>query len=86
MDEKDRKHLFDNPRNIKRMLHLLWLLCGIVFVLEFVIHRHVDHPWERFTLFYSWFGFGACLVLVESSKVLRRVVMRDEDYYEKDAE
>ena len=84
MDTQEGTHIFDNPRNVKRVVHALWLLCAIAFALEFVVHRHADHPWEGLVLFYCWFGFGACFVLVELSKLLRRLVMRDEDFYEKD--
>jgi len=75
-------HVFDNPRNVKRVIWILVALCGLTFVLDFVLHRHVDHPWEAFTGFYAAYGFVACVLLVLAAKAMRVVLMRKEDYYD----
>jgi len=33
--------------------------------------------------FYSLYGFVACVILVLLAKEMRKLVMRDEDYYER---
>ena len=45
--DNEKKYLFDNPQNIKRILHLLYGSCVLLFLLDFVIHRHVLHSWGK---------------------------------------
>jgi hypothetical protein len=59
-------------------------VCGILFVLDFILHRHMTHDWEHLPGFYAVFGFIACVVLVLVAKEMRKVVMRKEDYYDVD--
>jgi hypothetical protein len=82
MSTPEKKHLFDDPRNVRRLISALYVLCGLSLLLDFVIHRHVDHPWEALWGFYCLYGFGACVLLVLVAKELRKVLMRGEDYYD----
>jgi hypothetical protein len=83
MARKDeKKHIFDNPKNIKRVMYGLYAVCAISFLLDFVIHRHVDHPFEALPGFYALYGFVACVVLVLAASEMRKLIMRDEDYYD----
>lgn len=84
MAAPERKHLFDNPRNVSRLLHVLYACCFILLILDFILHRHVSHLWEGITGFYPLFGFIACVSLVLIARQLRRVLKRDEDYYHVD--
>ena len=76
-------HLFDNPRNVRRVVRGLILACAVLFGLDAVLHRHVSHPWEGFFGFYALYGFVACVLLVLLAKEMRRLVMREEDYYDR---
>lgn len=78
----EKKHIFDNPRNVKRAIHFLYGICLLSIVAEFFVYRHVDHPWESVFGFYGIYGFGACVILVLVAKELRKILMRDEDYYD----
>ena len=78
----DSPHMFDNPKNVKRAIHALYAVCAIALLFDFVVHRHVDHPWESMFGFYALYGFGACVVLVLIAKLMRKVLMRGEDYYD----
>jgi hypothetical protein len=77
-----KKHIFDNPRNVRLVVRGLVACCVILFGLDFVLHRHTVHPWESFPGFYALYGFIACVVLVLLARELRKAVMRDEDYYD----
>ncbi|GGI79772.1 hypothetical protein GCM10007978_16990 [Shewanella hanedai] len=79
---KDKQYLFDNPKNIKRVLYTLYASCFLLVVLDFVIHRHVYHSWENLPLFYPLYGFVGCVVLVFVAKWMRTFLMRPEDYYD----
>lgn len=83
MAEK-KEYFFDNPRNVKLVLYTLYGSCTILLLLDFIIHRHIIHQWEQLLGFYSIYGFLGCTGIVLGSKVLRILVQRDEDYYERD--
>ena len=81
----DKKlYLFDNPRNVKIVLYTLYISCGILLLLDFIVHRHTQHRWEELLGFYSIYGFMGCTAIVIGSKWLRSMVERDEDYYTRD--
>ena len=85
--DNEKKHIFDNPENIKRVLYVFYACCVLLFALDFVIHRHVYHSWENLWGFYPIFGFVACVILVLIAKWMRTFLMRSEDYYDEvDAE
>lgn len=81
--KKDEKnHIFDDPKNVKLVMYILYAACAVSFLLDFVIHRHVDHPLEAVIGFYCIYGFAACVALVLAATEMRKVIMRDEDYYD----
>ena len=81
---KDEKtHVFDKPENVRRVVHNLTVLCVLLLGADFFVHRHITHPWESMWGFYAVFGFVACVVLVLLAKEMRKLVMRDEDYYDR---
>ena len=77
-----RKHFFDDPRNLKLTLRVFYGICAGLLLLDVFYHRHVIHAWEDLFGFYALFGFVACVALVLGAKEMRKVLMRDEDYYE----
>jgi uncharacterized membrane protein len=65
---------FLKRENVRRILGGLFIACGGFVVLE---------KWPGF---YAVFGFVACVILVLISRfVLRPLVMRDEDYYDRNS-
>ena len=85
MQQHDEKqHIFDKPENVNRLLRGFYTVCGILFALDLVLHRHMSHDWEHLPGFYAIFGFVACVLLVLVAKEMRKVLMRKEDYYDVD--
>ena len=80
----DKPHLFDRPENVNRFLRGFYAVCGLLFVLDFIIHRHASRDWEALPGFYAIYGFVAFVMLVLVAKLLRKLVMRREDYYDVD--
>ena len=81
-NKKDEKiYFFDKPENIKRVLNVFYTLCVILVLADFVVHRHIGLVWENIPAFYAIYGFVACVALVVVAKLIRKVVMRKEDYY-----
>ncbi len=79
----DKVHLFDKPENVRRLLWGLYICCAVLFALDFVVDRYTKHPLEEFWGFYPVYGFVGCVLLVQVAKLMRRFLMRSEDYYER---
>ena len=85
--EDERKHVFDDPKNVVRVRVTLYVLCLIFFLLDFVVHRHSTFYYHKFEPemwmgFYAIYGFVSCVVLVLLATAMRKAVMRKEDYYD----
>ena len=77
---KPEKH--DIPTTISATV-FGWLaaVCTALVVIEWFVHRHATYPWEGWPGFYAIFGFVAFAGIVLLGKQLRRVIRRDDDYY-----
>ncbi len=73
---------FDKPENIKKMMRIFYVACGLLVVADFIVHRHIYHDWEKIPAFYAIYGFVGCVVLVVIAKEMRKFLMRGEDYYD----
>ncbi|MFQ5938135.1 MAG: hypothetical protein ACE5LB_17165 [Acidiferrobacterales bacterium] len=81
---RDKQHFFDKRENVSRTLWVLYAACAVLFLIDFVFHRHVLDPWEGLPAFYAVYGFVACVTLVLLAKQMRKLLMRKEDYYDMD--
>lgn len=79
-----KQHFFDKPRNVQLILYLLYTCCIVLFILDFIIHRHIYHHWEGLLGFHAVYGFIGCVILVLVAKWMRTFLMRDEDYYDRE--
>ena len=79
---KKKIYIFDKPENVKRVLFGLYLLCAALLIADFILERYSYHEWEKIPAFYALFGFTAYVIIVASAALLRKLVMRPEEYYE----
>lgn len=79
---EEGEHVWDRKKNVDLLLRILYGVSAVIAMLDLFVHRHTEHPWERVTAFYPLYGFVGIVVLVLIAKVLRRIVMRPEDYYD----
>ena len=70
--------------SVRRVLYALYTCCATLLVIDFLYHRHSQHPWESWRGFYAVYGFVGCVLLVLIAKRLRKWVKRPEDYYDKE--
>lgn len=73
----------DKPANVTKLFRGLGVACALLIALDLVIHRHEDFGFATLFGFHGLYGFCACVALVLAAKQLRRVLMRDEDYYDR---
>lgn len=74
---------FDKTRNVNIILYSFYAISILLVALDFIVHRHIYLDFEKIPTFYAIYGFVACTVLVVLAKLMRLVLMRDEDYYDK---
>ncbi len=83
MNERGKKYLFDSEKNIKRLLGFVYSGLGVLIVFDLFYPKHAEFPWEGWTAFYAVFGFVAfCSIVLAAKYLLRKIVKRDEDYYD----
>ena len=82
-EDTEKKHIFDNPKNVQRVLYGLLGSLVLLLALEPFVHKHPYFVWEESFGFYAIYGFVACVLLVLVAKyVLRPIVKRQKDYYD----
>jgi len=73
----------DRPGAVKRFFWSFYALCGILLVVEPLVPASGHpHPWEESFGFYMIAGFVSFWFLVLVAKLMRRVLIRPEDYYQ----
>jgi len=100
LEDDGRVRIWDKPENVKKLLKVFFIICGLFFLLDFVLmlfpgtikklfgvykysaFKDGKLPFEQWPGFYCIYGLVACVVLVLIAKQLRKVLMRDERYYE----
>jgi hypothetical protein len=73
----------DQPKNVARLYRGLWTFGALLVLADLAVHRHPEAGFDGWFGFYGLYGFVACVALVLAAKLLRRVVMRREDYYDR---
>ncbi len=81
--EQNEPDFFDKKENIDKIIKVFYVLCALLVVADFIVHRHIYHDWENIPAFYAVYGFVGCVVLVLIAKLMRKFLMREEDYYDK---
>ena len=83
----EKKYWLDDPRAGALIFRMLIAVCfGLVFGWFLYTERyevHVHYEWENWIGFYGIYGFVGCVLLVLAAKEIRKLVKRDEDYYDK---
>jgi multisubunit Na+/H+ antiporter MnhB subunit len=82
--QREHNDWLDDRRNVDRLVYALYGVCAALFLADFFYHKHVHFAFENWIGFFGWFGFASYVFIVLSAKAWRRVVKRDEAYYERD--
>ena len=78
----EKHYWLDDKRNVSKIIWALVIVCVLLFLSDFVYHKHVHFEFEQWLGFYGWFGFLAYCFIILSAKALRKILKRDEDYYD----
>jgi len=83
MKPGDDRDWFDDPRNGRIVFWIIAAICAVVTLADLLYHKHVHYGWEGWSGIHGLYGFASCVLLVLAAKELRKLVMRDEDYYDR---
>ena len=84
-----KEHFFDKPGNLKKFVSIFLGTCAVLLVVDFLDllrilpFKEIHFDIEGWFGFYGLYGFVGCTLLVLAAKVLRKIVMREEDYYDR---
>ncbi len=79
---KDKAGWFDKRRNLILFLRIFYVTLAILLGLDFFIAKHPDFAFDGVPNFFAAYGLISCVMLVLIAKVLRKLLMRGEDYYD----
>lgn len=81
-DQRDAKsYWLDDKRNIRKIVWALGIVCTGLFVADGFYQKHPYFAVEAVFGFYAIYGFVMCVGLVLVARLLRKILMRDEDFY-----
>jgi len=82
MSKPEKKYWLDEPRNVTKVFYTLVAVCAALLASDLFYDKHGHYSWEGFFGFHGFYGFFGSVFLVLTAKQLRRLLMRDEDYYD----
>lgn len=74
---------FDEPRHGRLVVGAVGAVCALTALADLFYSKHAHFAWELWPGVHGLFGFASCVFLVLAAKVLRRLVRRDEDFYDR---
>ncbi|MFW6373846.1 MAG: hypothetical protein ACOC3W_09125 [Thermodesulfobacteriota bacterium] len=74
--------IFDNPKNVKRLLRGFYLSLAVLLAADPFVHKHAEFPWAGRHQFFAAYGFVSCVLVITIAKILRFFVKRREGYYD----
>ena len=80
--ENEKESWLDRPRSVDKIILVVAILSLALLAADFFYEKHGHYSWEEWPGFYALFGFLSFVVIDVGGKVLRKLVMRDEDYYD----
>tara|TARA_B100000315_G_scaffold258403_1_gene310355 strand:+ start:4433 stop:4750 length:318 start_codon:yes stop_codon:yes gene_type:complete len=81
--EQEKSYWIDDMRNVHKIFWALVVVCALLLLSDLFVSRYTDFIFQEWFGFFGLFGFILSFLLVLTSKLLRKIVMRDEDYYDR---
>lgn len=79
----EKSYWLDQPGNVRKIYWGLWVVSFLLVAADLLYEKHPHFPMEGWFGFFGFYGFVSCVSLVLAAKVLRKIMMRPEDYYDK---
>ena len=78
-----KTYWLDDIRNVHKLFWALVAVCALLFVADAFYEKHVVFRFEHWFGFFGLFGFFLSFALVLTARELRKILKRDEDYYDR---
>lgn len=72
----------DRPGSVNKIIYALCAICALSVLADLGYEKHGHWGWQGIMGFDAIYGFVSCVGLVLAAKVLRKLLMRSEDYYD----
>ena len=69
--------------NATNLFRALCVVAAILFLADLGYHKHPYSSWEKLLGAYGLFGLFGSAVLLLAAGLLRKLVMREDDYYDR---
>jgi hypothetical protein len=79
----EKSYWLDNPANVDLIWKMLVAACALLFAADFFYEKYTHFYFEEWHGFYTVYGFAAYCFIVLTAKQLRKLLKRDEDYYDR---
>lgn len=76
-------HWLDRKGSVDKIYWSVVAVCALLFLADALYEKHPAFDVEYVFGFYGLFGFVACVGLVLAAKELRKLLKRDEDFYDR---
>jgi hypothetical protein len=83
-DADKKTYWLDSRRNVDKIFYALVGICGASVAADLFYDKKTHYAAENVIGAYGIYGFVACVALVLTAKELRKLLKRDEDYYDGD--
>lgn len=80
---EEKRYWIDYIRNVHKIFWALVAVCALLFLSDAFYEKHVHYEFENWFGFFGLFGFSVSFALVLTARELRKLLMRDEDYYDR---
>jgi hypothetical protein len=81
-DSRERRRWLDDERNVTLLYRAVVGLSVALVLGDALYHKHVHYGFEGWFGFYGVYGFLSYVALVVAAREIRKVVKREEDYYD----
>jgi len=78
-----KRYWLDDINNVHKLFWALVILCAALFLADAFYEKHVYFEFEHWFGFFGLFGFFLSFALVLVAREMRKILMRDEDYYDR---
>lgn len=79
----EKSYWLDKPGSVDRVYWSVVVVCAVLILLDLFYVKHAEFEVEHYFGFYGIYGFVSCVFLVLAAKQIRKLLKRDEDYYDR---
>ena len=78
-----KTYWLDDIGNVHKLFWALVAVCAMLFTADAFYEKHAVFEFEHWFGFFGLFGFFLSFALVLTARELRKILKRDEDYYDR---